>query len=140
MTVRLNKRKLEQLIRTTPTRADQLVRAAATEMVGDIKLSFNTSPPGETYVRRNPKTGETVTHVASQEGYPPNVDTGTLMGSIKWTPAGPMKVFIHDGVIYGLMLEIGTDNMGPRPFITPVFEAWRQGKFVQFARQFGVFI
>lgn len=134
MTVRLNKRKLEQLIRTTPTRADQLVRAAATEMVGDIVTSFNTSPPGETYVRGS------VSHVASQEGYPPNVDTGALRASIQWTAAGPMKVFIHDGVIYGLMLEIGTDNMGPRPFITPVFEAWRQGKFVQFARQFGVFV
>lgn len=134
MTVRVNKRKLEQLIQTTPGRANQLLRGAATEIVGDIVLSFGTSPDGETYQRGS------VTHVASQEGYPPNVDTGALRASMRWAEESPLRMVIHDGVIYGILLEQGTERMAARPFITPVFEQWRQRKFREFAQAFGVFI
>lgn len=133
MTVRLDKRKLDQLIRTTPGRANMMLRGMATEIVGDIVLSMGTSPPGESYQRGS------VTHVASQEGYPPNVDTDALRPSIRWTEDTPLRLFVHDGVTYGKWLEFGTDNMGPRPFITPVFEVWRQRKFLAYARDFGVF-
>ena len=67
------------------------------------------------------------------------VDTGTLRASMRWAMTGPMKAIIHDGVIYGVMLETGTENMAPRPFFTPVIVDWRQNKFVPFARQFGLF-
>lgn len=134
MTVRVNKQRLERLIQTTPARANQLLRGAATEIVGDIVLSFGTSPDGETYMRGD------VAHVASQPGYPPNVDTGTLKGSIRWDPDGPLRMIIHDGTDYGYFLEVGTERMRARPFITPVFEQWRQRKFREFARAFGVFL
>jgi hypothetical protein len=131
--VRLNKRKLTQLIRTTPERADQMLRAAATEIVSDIVLNFGTSPAGETYQRGN------VTHVASQPGYPPNVDTGTLRASMRWAKERDLRYVIHDGVVYGYMLEMGTERMEARPFVTPVFEKWRAGEFARFVRDFGVF-
>lgn len=133
MDIRVNKRKLEQLIRTTPERADAMLRGAATEIVSDIVLSFGTSPGGETYQRGS------VTHVASREGYPPNVDTGALRASMRWAKDGDMRYLIHDGVVYGLMLEMGTERMAARPFVTPVFEKWRQGEFARFVRDFGVF-
>jgi HK97 gp10 family phage protein len=134
MTVRVNKRKLEQLIQTTPGRANQLLRGAATEIVGDIVLSFGTSPDGREYQRGG------VTHIASQPGYPPNVDTGTLRASMRWEQESPLRMVIHDGVLYGIFLEYGTEKMEARPFVTPVFEQWRQRKFREFARDFGVFI
>lgn len=133
MTVRLNKRKLRELIVTTPDRADAMMRGAATEILNDIVVSFNTSPAGETYVRGN------VTHVASQPGYPPNVDTGTLRASMRWAKESNLKYIIHDGVEYGYYLEMQTENMEARPFVTPVFEKWRQGEFARFVRDFGVF-
>ncbi len=134
MSVRLNKRKLEQLIQTTPARANQLLRGAATEIVGDIVLSFGTSPDGREYQRGG------VTHIASQEGFPPNIDTGALRASIRWAEESPLRMVIHDGVLYGILLEQGTERMRARPFITPVFEQWRQRKFREFARDFGVFL
>ena len=133
MTVRLNKRKLRELIVTTPDRADAMLRGAAQEILNDIVVSFNTSPAGATYVRGN------VTHVASQPGYPPNVDTGTLRASMRWAKESNLKYIIHDGVAYGYYLEMGTENMEARPFVTPVFEKWRQGEFARFVRDFGVF-
>ena len=133
MSVRLNKRKLQQIRQNLPNVGGQFVRAWATEMTSDIVLSFGSSPPGETYGRGG------ISHVASSPGFPPNVDTGTLRASMRWAMTGPMKAIIHDGVIYGVMLETGTENMAPRPFFTPVIVDWRQNKFVPFARQFGLF-
>ncbi|MBK9751813.1 MAG: hypothetical protein IPO91_34315 [Chloroflexi bacterium] len=133
MPIQLNKRKLQQIRQNLPNVGDQFVRAWATEMTSDIVLSFGSSPPGETYVRGG------VAHVASSPGFPPNVDIGALKASMRWTPAGRMKAIIHDGVIYGVMLETGTERMAARPFFTPVIVDWRQNKFVPFARQFGLF-
>lgn len=114
-----DRRKLHALIRNTPQKADELLRAVAEEMVGDIKLSFGTSP--------------------SAPGDPPGVDTGALRASMGWSPDGKLRILIHDGVVYGIWLEMGTSKMAARPFITPQFEEWRARKFGKFARQFGVF-
>lgn len=81
------------------------------DMVSRIKLSFGTSPDGETYTRGG------VEHVASVPGYPPNVDIGALMGSIRWEPEGDLKRVIMDGVEYGIHLE----DVLNRPFMAPVF-------------------
>lgn len=121
MAVQKDTRVLQQLIRTTPQRADALLRAVATEIVGDIVQSFGTSP--------------------SPAGGPPGVDTGALRASMAWTPdpAAAHRLFVHDGVVYGVWLELGTERMAARPFVAPVFEEWRQRKFADFARKFGVF-
>jgi len=118
MTVRLNKAKLERLIRETPERADQMLRGVATEIVNDIVLSFGSG--------------------VSAAGDPPGVDTGTLRASMRWSKDGKLRYLVQDGVIYGIMLEWGTENMAARPFVTPVFEEWRQRKFADYVRDFGV--
>lgn len=119
-TVRKDTRKLQQLIRETPDKADQLVRGAAQEIVNDIVLAFSDQSP-------------------SPPGQPPGVDTGELRASMGWTADGRLRAVVHDGVEYGVYLELGSEKMPARPFVAPVVEEWRQRKFGQFAHDFGVF-
>ena len=49
----------------------QFLEAVGDKVVDNWKESFDTSPPGRIYRRRGRE------HVASIEGYPPNVDTGS---------------------------------------------------------------
>ena len=94
---------------------DKWLRGVGNQMVGDIVLSFGTSPPGRTYGK----------HVASQPGYPPNVDVGDLSRSIKLVKKGNLNYRIVDGVSYGAELELGTrEKVEARPFIEPVFAKW----------------
>lgn len=120
--IKVDQRKLQQLIATEPERVDKWLRGVAQQIVGDIKLSFGTSPDGRAYERG------TVTHIASQPGYPPNVDTGTLRASIDSRPVASRKLTyeIHDGVEYGYHLEMGTERMEARPFVAPVFNDWQR--------------
>lgn len=130
----IDRRKLDDLIRNTPRRADAWLREVTIEMVADIQNSFGTSPPGREYPR-----GEGKVHIASRPGYPPSVDVGTLRASITWMPMGRLHTRIQDGVEYGLYLEDGTETIAPRPFIAPVFEEWRTRKLAASARRSGVF-
>lgn len=120
--IKIDQRKLQQLIATEPERVDKWLRGVAQQIVGDIKLSFGTSPDGRAYERG------TVTHIASQPNYPPNVDTGTLRASIDSRPVASRKLTyeIHDGVEYGYHLEMGTERMEARPFVAPVFNDWQR--------------
>lgn len=116
-------KKLRALANAMPDQADRALRTTAEQMTNEIKLSMGTSAAGESYTRRG------VTHVASVPGAPPNPDTNTLRLSLKWLPVGRLHYQISDGTDYGLLLEVGTEHIEPRPFMTPVFEAWRGGKF-----------
>jgi hypothetical protein len=125
---------LERVIQQEPGRVDKWLRGVAQQMVGDIKLSFNSGPAGRTY-KRGPKNKRGAkTHVASSPGYAPNVDIGTLRASIKAAPAGHLAYQISDGVNYGTWLEHGTARMAARPFMGPVFAAWEK-KIEQDARE-----
>lgn len=115
--------KLKAIMAQNPAMVDEVLRTAGAGMLGDILLSFNTSPGGREYVRGG------VVHVASVEGYPPNVDTGALRASMTVQKQGEGEYWIQDGVEYGLYLEEGTENMGARPFVAPVFDDWRKAKF-----------
>lgn len=117
--IKIDQRKLKQLIATEPERVDRWLRGVGQQIVGDIKLSFGTSPDGETYQRGN------VQHIASQPGYPPNVDTGTLRASIDVRKIGNLRYEVHDGVEYGYWLEMGTELIAARPFVAPVFREWQ---------------
>jgi len=130
--VEVDTRKLEQIIASLPQGAQDLLAAIGTEMVADIQLSMGTSPPGRTYTRGG------VTHVASVAGNPPNPDTGELRASITHTQTGPMERVIHDQTEHGAIQEFGAEeiNLAPRPFMRPVFEAWRVRKFGQFVDDF----
>lgn len=130
---KIDTRKLRNLKQQLPARFDALMRGASEEIVGDIKLSFGTSPPGVSYTRGS------VTHVASKAGYPPNVDIGTLRASIRWLKDRQGRFIITDGVIYGAHLEIGTERMAARPWMMPVLEDWRKKKFADYARSHNLF-
>lgn len=112
---------LEKIVRDLPDVTSDFLDAEAETMVNDVKLSFGTSPAGRSYQRAG------VTHIASQPGFPPNADTGTLRASIHWTAEGQLSRTISDGVAYGVMLEFGTVRMAPRPFMGPALERLRAG-------------
>lgn len=122
--ITIDDKKLKQIIEQHPQKAGRWLSGVATQMVNEIKLSFGTSPPGLTHGN----------HVASQAGYPPNVDTGTLRASIRWENIGSLRRQIMDGVEYGKLLEDGTEGIEPRPFMQPVFDEW-QDKIADDARQ-----
>jgi len=107
---------LKAIQRALPKKLDQFGRMVATEMVGDVKLSFGRSP--------------------SPPGGPPGVDTGALRASIRWQPDGHLRWRIGDGVAYGVHLEFGTRNMDARPWLTPIFMQWATRDFNKAAKSF----
>lgn len=111
---------LKRILQDEPGKVETWLDRIAEAIVTDIKLSMDTSPPGKSYTRGG------VTHVASQAGYPPNVDIGALWNSIKQEKTAPMERKISDGVEYGIHLEDGTENIDPRPFMRPAFDRARQ--------------
>lgn len=119
--VRIDDRELVRMINRSDEDAERWLDGVAESIVGDIVLSFGTSPPGRTYSRGGGRT-----HTASQAGNPPNVDYGILRASIEWERDGRKRRKIMDGVEYGIHLEDGTETIAPRPFIEPVFRAWEE--------------
>ncbi len=126
--VKVDTKGLQDLIRTSPQKVDRWLAGVAEQMVGDIKVSFNTGPAGRSYKRGSRY------HVASSPGYPPNVDTGTLRASIRQTPAGHLTRHIVAGTEYAEPIEFGTSKMAARPYMGPVFAAW-QGKIEDDAKE-----
>jgi len=113
----IDTRGMKDLMANLPGAVGAFLDAEAETAVTEMKLSFNTSPGGRTYYRRG------VMHIASQPGFPPNIDTGTLRNSLQWFPAGnEANAREIRGVDYGLELEYGTARFGARPFIAPVLE------------------
>lgn len=115
----LDTAEMDRIIQTMPQRLDMFLGGLAEDIVNDVKLSMNTSPPGREYVRGS------VTHVASQPGYPPNIDLGALVNSIHSEKQAARRYWVADGVIYGFHLEEGTATINPRPFIQPAFAKQR---------------
>lgn len=115
--VNLDTSGLDKILQQEPAKAEAWLDGFVEEMVTNIKLSFGTSPPGLTYTRGS------VQHVASQPGYPPNVDTGNLRASMRWEKTGKLERTIFDGTEYGIYLEEGAEDAGieARPFVQPEF-------------------
>lgn len=111
---------LDRILRDEPGKVEAWLDGVAENIVTTVKLSFGTSPPGRTYRRGN------VTHVASQAGFPPNIDIGTLTNSIRQEKTGTLERTVMDGVDYGIYLEDGTEYIDPRPFMRPAFDEARQ--------------
>lgn len=99
-TVRLDKRKLEQLARETNGKVDDLVASVALLCVAEIVDNFSNQSP-------------------SDPGTPPGVDTGTLKNAVNAQPVRKMVWAVRDGVDYGIHLEYGTMFMAARPFFLP---------------------
>ena len=113
---------IDGLLAKGPGQVAEWLDLVAEAMVTDIKLSFGTSPAGKTHTSGK---GGGIKHVASQPGYPPNVDLGALRASMKWRRISLLRRQIEDGVEYGIHLEDGV-GMGPRPFVRPIFDQWRR--------------
>lgn len=126
---------LERLIRETPQSLGRMVSAAAEQALTEIKLGIAQSPAtGRRYARG--KRGRA--HIASSPGKPPRIDTSALINSLRVINVGPMTRQIADGVEHGYLMEVGTSRIEPRPFMRPVLDAWRRGKFAEFAAGWGV--
>ena len=104
---------LKALIKDLGPGLDNWLNGVAHQVAGNVKRSFGDSPAGRSYTRRG------VTHIASVAGHPPNVDIGALRASIHVIRVGHLHYKISDGVLYGLPLEDGTENIDPRPFMSP---------------------
>lgn len=111
--VKIRRNDLPKVLRESPRRADQAIEALAREGERYSKALMNTSSPGKTYTRASG------THTASRPGFPPNIDTGTLVNSIHVEPAGMLRRLLADGTEYGVFLEFGATNLAPRPFFGP---------------------
>jgi hypothetical protein len=113
---------LPRLMAAAPADADRALRVLANEGRNKWVLLIHESPPtGRSYTRG------TVQHVASSPGNPPRSDTGTYINSINVQPAGTLRYEIRDGVLYGVLLEFGTDNMEARPSAGPM-ALWLEGQ------------
>lgn len=122
MTVEYDERKLNQIIRQHPAQADEWLNGVAVQMENEMKLSMTSSPAtGKTYRR-----GQGRVHVASSEGNAPRPDMGALLASIRTVKRGRLHYEHRDGVEYGIYLEFGTERMGVRPWVNPVYDAWRR--------------
>lgn len=119
--------KMQEIIASLPNAEKDLLAAIATEMVGDMKVGMLDSPAdGILY-------GD---HVASSPGNAPRPDIGELLGSITHTATGPLEETIHDQVEHGKFQEFGTEDIEARPWMKPVFEAWKRGKLASLVRDF----
>ena len=119
--IELDMKVLERIIADQPSRVEHYLDGVAETIVNEMKDSMLSSPAsGRAYDR-----GKGRVHIASIPGQPPRVDMGTLINSLKWRRVGSLMRRISDGVEYGIFLEMGRDRVQPRPFVRPVFDAWR---------------
>lgn len=114
--IRLDTSGLDRLLQTEPERVETWLDGVADAIVTDIVLSYGTSPDGKSYTRGG------ATHVASQPGYPSNVDINALRGSIHQEKTGKLERTVSDGVEYGIYQEDGTNHIAPRPAFRPAFD------------------
>lgn len=114
--VTLDNAELLRLINVAPDEADKVIRKLAFSGEGYVKQSFGTSPAGRNYGA----------HIASVEGYPPNVDTGALRAGIITETPSKHRARIISQAEYGPYLEFGTARMGARPFMMPMAEWLRR--------------
>jgi hypothetical protein len=121
-------RELQRLIREVPARLDAAGRKAATEMVSEMKLSMLDSPPdtSKSYGKG---------HHPSFPDNPPRPDMSSLINSIRWEDAGKHMWHHMDGVAHGLFMETGTESVQARPWVAPVYEDWRNNKFLPFLKR-----
>ena len=106
ITTKLDTKGMDEAIRRAGLEGSKLMDVLAEAFVGNVKGSFNTSPPGRTYGN----------HVASQPGYPPNIDTGNYTNSLRWERDGQFEREVY-GAFYGAILEDSAQL--DRPHLNP---------------------
>jgi len=82
-----------------------------------VDLIRTPSGGGRLYIRGS------VTHAASPPGSPPNADTGQLMQSVSYSvDKEGLEGSVGTNIDYGLILEMGTSRMLPRPWLQPALD------------------
>jgi hypothetical protein len=114
VTIELNTRKLNGLLRNLNKITDRAVGGLAFDGEAYIKQSMGASP--------------------SAAGDPPGVDTGKLRQSIRAERERAAQWAISTDTEYAVHLEFGTSRMAPRPFMSPGLDylartapAWFEG-------------
>lgn len=73
-----------------------------------------------------PKSGNVYgSHIASQPGEPPAIDSGDLIGSVEIAMESPTVGSITYTSDHAEAMEFGTVHVAPRPFLTPGIETER---------------
>lgn len=98
--VKLDRRKLDDIMRESPVKVRNLLDATAFEGEGYAKRSMGSSP--------------------SRPGEPPGVRTGNLRASIHVETRSEFERAVVTGVDYAAFLEFGTRHMQARPFMLPM--------------------
>lgn len=92
----------------------EIVRATEQARQEAISLIQNGEKSGRIYKHRG------IEHRASAPGEAPASDTGTLVNNIATSyDHNNLTGTLSVNVVYGLMLEFGTEKMEPRPFLRP---------------------
>lgn len=107
MKVKLDTRKLREMIEKSPARIDAAVKETALAVEARAKVAAPRDPA------RPPLD-------------PSRPVTGFLRGSIAADPVEPGHWLVNVGAEYGLYQEMGTSRIPARPFLGPAVEAERQ--------------
>lgn len=106
-------RKLKEFQKISEQETIKAVKLSTLAVHGEAIKSINAHlSTGITYGR----------HTASKPGYPPNTDTGRLVGSIKWEFEDKGMVgIVGTNLDYGKMLEFGTSKIAERPWLSRAY-------------------
>lgn len=109
----------------------RVLAIGGTKMHADIVRSMKNTPRGDKRYRRGKKH-----HVSSRPGNPPAIDTGNLVGSIRYDVEG-MGLRIGAGINkppYPKYLEKGTSRMAARPWLKPAVDRGTPGIIADLTR------
>lgn len=104
--------------------AERGIRAATLEAQNILKADLLSRPGTGAIYRR----GKTVEHRASAPGQPPAPDTGELRRRIEIEVVrgpGEVRGIITANTEYAAALELGTERMQPRPFLSRLARDYR---------------
>jgi phage gpG-like protein len=122
----------------------QAVNATGIEVRSDIIKRYQRGPKtGAVYteifrtingkaVPIGPRQGNNLSasHRASAPGEAPATDTGRLASATEYKNTGKFTAEVGNSVIYGAMLEFGTQKIAPRPAWVPAVE-WAAPRYVK---------
>lgn len=117
VTVVIDRRRLDSLLRSVPGDTDRVVREAAFDLLADMQTHFNEQSP-------------------APAGEPPGVRTGNLRASLTVAQIRQALWELRVGAEYGVYLEFGTPRMAARPFVRP--SVWRLAQ--RYPRMFKVIV
>jgi hypothetical protein len=109
--------KLDQLGPFFSGAVTRAVRETAEQCATEMKVSMTGIGGGIAY----PRAGGSVHH-ASAPGKPPAIDSGGLVNSIGVVHVSGRRSDVVVGAAHGIYLELGTEHIAARPFVTPALE------------------